>query len=123
LRRRFMKKAASILLVALMAAATLSGCQSAGASSDVIRIGVFEPLTGDNAAGGELEVQGIELANALYPEVLGKKVELVKVDNKSDKAEAATAAARLVEQDKVNAIIGSWGSSLSMAAGNIVKDA
>ena len=33
----------------------------------------------------------------------------------------ATAAARLVEKDKVTAIIGSWGSSLSMAAGDIVR--
>ena len=56
-------------------------------ADDVIKIGVFEPLTGANAAGGELEKEGIELANKLYPEVLGKKVELVVVDNKSDKAE------------------------------------
>jgi branched-chain amino acid transport system substrate-binding protein len=111
------------MLTALLFVSVLPGCQSSGTNPDVIKIGVFEPLTGDNAGGGELEVEGVKLANELFPEVLGKKVELVIVDNKSDKAEAATAAARLVEQDKVNAIIGSWGSSLSMAAGNIVKDA
>ena len=88
---------------------------------EVIKIGVFEPITGANAAGGQLEVEGVKLANKLYPEVLGIKVELVVADNKSDKVEAATAAARLVEKDKVTAIIGSWGSSLSMAAGDIVK--
>lgn len=88
---------------------------------DVIKIGVFEPITGANAAGGQLEVEGVKLANKLYPEVLGRKVELVVADNKSDKVEAATAAARLVEKDKVTAIIGSWGSSLAMAAGDIVK--
>lgn len=43
-------------------------------------------------------------------------------DNKSDKAEAANVAARLIEKDKVKVILGSYGSSLSMAAGNIVKD-
>ena len=90
-------------------------------AANTIKIGVFEPMTGANAAGGELEVEGVKLANKLYPEVLGKKVELVIADNKSDKVEAATAAARLVEKDKVTAIIGSWGSSLSMAAGDIVK--
>ncbi len=94
-----------------------------GAASNIIKIGVFEPMTGANAAGGELEVEGIKLANQLYPTVLGKKIELVIADNKSDKVEAATAAARLVEKDKVVAIIGSWGSSLSMAAGDIVKNA
>jgi len=95
----------------------------AGGDNDVIRIGVFEPMTGANAAGGALEVEGAKLANELYPEVLGKRVELVIVDNKSDVVEAASAAARLIERDKVTAIIGSWGSGLSMAAGDAVRDA
>ncbi|MEG1448941.1 MAG: ABC transporter substrate-binding protein, partial [Oscillospiraceae bacterium] len=88
----------------------------------VIKIGVFQPLTGANAAGGELEVEGIKLANKLYPEVLGKKIELVVVDNKSDKTESASAVARLIEKDKVSVILGSWGSGNSIAAGNLVKD-
>ncbi|AEC02103.1 ABC transporter substrate-binding protein [Parasphaerochaeta coccoides] len=91
--------------------------------SDVIKIGVFEPMTGANAAGGIMELEGIQLANELYPTVLGKKVELIIVDNKSDKVEAANAATRLVEKDKVNVVLGSWGSSLSMAAGPIVEEA
>lgn len=109
-----------ILCLALTALIAASGCGQKQAA-DVIKIGVFEPMTGANAGGGQLEVDGIKLANQLYPEVLGKKVELVIADNKSDKVEAATAAARLVEREKVTAIIGSWGSSLSMAAGDIVK--
>lgn len=91
--------------------------------SEVIKIGVFEPMTGANAAGGALEIEGIKLANKLYPEVLGKKVELVIVDNKSDKVEAANAVRRLVDKEQVPIILGSWGSSFSMAAGPIVKDA
>lgn len=115
-----MKRTVLILLAIFMISAlVLTGCGEK--TSDVIKIGVFEPITGANAAGGQLEVEGIKLANQLYPEVLGKKVELVIADNKSDKVEAATAAARLVEKEKVTAIIGSWGSSLSMAAGDIVK--
>ena len=77
-------------------------------ASDVIKVGVFLPLTGDNAAGGELELRGIKLANKLHPEVLGKKIELVVADNKSDKAEAASVAARLIEKDKVSVITGQW---------------
>lgn len=93
------------------------------AAGDTIKVGVFLPLTGDNAAGGELELRGIKLANKLHPEVLGKKVQLVVADNKSDKAEAASVAARLIEKDKVCTILGTYGSSLAMAAGNIVKEA
>ena len=128
-----MKKLLSLTLVVVMALSLLTGCAkpapapsgepAAPAEEDVIKIGVFEPLTGANAAGGELELEGIELAHQLYPEALGKKVELIVVDNKSDKVEAATAAARLVEKEKVVAIIGSWGSSLAMAAGDVVRNA
>lgn len=120
-----MRKVVSIVLCVLLALTLSTGCSQgnqAAPAADVIKIGVFEPLTGANAAGGELEVEGMKLANELYPEVLGKKVELVIVDNKSDKAEAANAAIRLIEKEKVTAIIGSWGSSLSMAAGGPVLE-
>ncbi len=88
---------------------------------EVIKIGVFEPLTGANAAGGALEKEGIELAKKLHPEVLGKKVEVVYVDNKSDKVEAANAATRLIDQEKVSVIVGSWGSGFSISAGEVIK--
>jgi branched-chain amino acid transport system substrate-binding protein len=123
-----MKRKISLLLaIAIITTFSLAGCSKsdlkANVDSDVIKIGVFEPMTGANAAGGELEVEGVKLANKIYPTVLGKKVELVYADNKSDKVEAASAASNLVEQEHVNAIIGSWGSGLSMAAGDIVQDA
>ncbi len=120
-----MKKRLSLLLLSLvLIGSSLVGCNKStetGGSSDVIKIGVFEPMTGANAAGGEMTVEGIKLANEAKPEVLGKKVELIIVDNKSDKVESANAVSRLIEKDEVVAIIGSYGSSLSMAAGDIVK--
>ncbi len=125
------KKIAIVLSASLLLLSVLTGCgnstgggkTSQGAASDVIKIGVMESLTGANAGGGELEKKGIELAHKLYPEVNGKKIELIVDDNKSDKVEAATVATRLVDNVKVSAIIGSYGSSLSMAAGSIVKAA
>ncbi|SDH49515.1 ABC transporter substrate-binding protein [Propionivibrio dicarboxylicus] len=120
-----MKKIFSLLtLAAIMAAGvSLTGCSNSGSSSDVIKIGVFEPLTGANGAGGADEHDGIKLANKLFPTVLGKKVQLVVVDNKSDKVEAANAATVLAQKEKVNAVIGSWGSSLSMSGGPIFAEA
>lgn len=126
--RRVNKKWVILLVAVMIASLAVTGCgqkatdKTAG-QSDVIKVGVYEPLTGTNAAGGQMTLEGIKLANQLYPEVLGKKVELVVVDNKSDKAEAANAVARLVDQDKVNVIIGSYGSSVSMAGGPVAKDA
>ena len=121
-----MKKLLSVMLASAVVMGALAGCggekKQESAKSDTVRIGVFLPLTGDNAAGGELELRGIKLANKMHPEVLGKKVELIVADNKSDKAEAASVAARLIEKDKVTTLLGTYGSSLAMAAGNIVKE-
>ena len=66
---------------------------SAYAAEEVIKIGVYEPLTGQNAFGGQLTVEGIQLARA-GSRGAGQKVELVIVDNKSDKVEAANAVKR-----------------------------
>ena len=124
-----MKKLLSVLLASAVMIGAMTGCggdkkkDEKKAAGDTIKVGVFLPLTGDNAAGGELELRGFKLANKLHPEVLGKKVQLVVADNKSDKAEAASVAARLIEKDKVCTILGTYGSSLAMAAGNIVKEA
>ena len=125
-----MKKFVSAMLAMAVSAALIAGCGGGDKKADkgsgggnTVKVGVFLPLTGDNAAGGELELRGIKLANKLHPEVNGKKIELVVADNKSDKAEAANVAARLIEKDKVKVILGTYGSSLAMAAGNIVRDA
>lgn len=113
-----MKRTVGLLLLVLVLASA-----SVVSAAEVIKIGVFEPMTGANAAGGEMTVEGIELALELKGEVLGRKVEIIVVDNKSDKVEAANAVSRLIEKDNVVAIIGSYGSSLSMAAGDIVNRA
>jgi branched-chain amino acid transport system substrate-binding protein len=88
-----------------------------------IVIGVYLPVTGAFAAGGQMELEGIEFAHKLHPEVLGKPVRLVFCDNKSDKVEAATCMSRLIEREKVHAVLGSYGSSLSIAGGEIAEAA
>jgi branched-chain amino acid transport system substrate-binding protein len=89
------RKHIALLTLLAMLAMTIVGCgggsdqdKSGDKANDVIKIGVYEPLTGTNAAGGQMTMEGIELANKLYPTVLGKKIELVTVDNKSEKQEA-----------------------------------
>ncbi len=106
-------------LCAAFALCVLAAAQAAAA--DNIKIGVYLPLTGDNAFGGQLELEGVQLAHKEFPEVLGRKVDLVVVDNKSDKVEAANAVTRLIELEKVNGIIGTYGSSLAMAGGEVAE--
>ena len=93
------------------------------AAPEEIVIGVYEPMTGAQAAGGELTMQGVNLAHEQHKEVLGTPIRLVLVDNRSDKAESATAMTRLIEQEGAIAVIGSYGSSNSMAGGEVSEKA
>lgn len=112
-------------LKSLFTATCLSLLVTAGAAfaAEPIKIGVYLPLTGQNAFGGQLELDGVKLAHAQMPEVLGRKVELIIVDNKSDKVEAANAVTRLTAKDQVLGIIGTYGSSLAMAGGEVAEKA
>ena len=90
--------------------------------SATIQIGVYEPMTGADSKEGELEVEGIELAHELYPNVNGKIIELVYGDNSSDIYAAETAIKDLIAK-KPTVILGSYGSAYSLAAGEYVQDA
>lgn len=89
---------------------------------DTIRIGVFEPMSGSDKEGGELESRGIELAHQLYPEAAGKKIELVYADNKSDIDTAETAMADLMKKQPL-AVLGSYGSIYSLIANSYLEAA
>ena len=101
---------------------TLAMATSAVAA-EPIKIGVYLPLTGQNAFGGQLELEGVQLAHKEMSKVIGRDVELVVVDNKSDKVEAANAVKRLTARDKVAGIIGTYGSSLALAGGEVAEAA
>ncbi len=130
---KFKKILTCVLCVALVA--SLGGCTTydnfkhafidGGANDDTqtIKIGVFEPLTGEHKAQGQDEVNGIELANELYPEVCGKKVELVYADNKSDIYTGQTAIEELISANSPSVILGSYGETLTLIAGKAAKAA
>ena len=98
-------------------------CATGSLAAEPIKIGVYLPLTGQNAFGGQLELEGVRLAQKAVPTILNRPVEIVVVDNKSDKVEAANAVKRLTAQDKVVGIIGSYGSSLALAGGEVAEKA
>lgn len=122
-----MKKFLALMLTLLLAMSMLAGCGgSSSGGGDTIKIGVFEPASGDNGPGGKQETLGIEYANSIQPtvEIGGKeyKVELQIVDNESDNAKAVTAAQELVSKG-VSVILGSYGSGVSIAAADVFTDA
>lgn len=125
-----MKKLLAILLV-LTLALSFAACgtpstdnggndaEQPSSGNPVVKIGVFEPASGDNGAGGKQETLGVEYANSVSPtvEINGTvyDVELVKVDNESSNDKAASAASTLVSAG-VSVVLGSYGSGVSIAA-------
>jgi branched-chain amino acid transport system substrate-binding protein len=100
----------------------LFGISGLGMAQDAVKIGAFLPMTGGVAAYGDMEWSGIQVAHDMEPTVLGKKIDLVLVDTKSDKIEAANAVSLLVEKEKVVGILGEAISGNSMA-GNPISEA
>lgn len=92
-------------------------------AAENIKIGGWLPMTGAVAAYGQDAWAGIRVAMEMNPNVLGKKVEVVVADTKSDKIEAANAMSRLIEKDKVMAVIGEMISGDTMAGGPIAEKA
>ncbi len=105
---------------------TTSTVTGTAVEGTTIYVGVFEPTTGENGGGGMQEVLGARYANQLYPTVdidgTTYDIELVEVDNQSDKAAAVTAAQSLISKNVV-AVIGSYGSGVSIAAGETFANA
>ena len=121
-----MKKFLALVLAMLMVF-SLCACGNGGDSGEkVVKIGVFEPITGQNGAGGKQEVLGMQYANAQNPtvEIGGEtyKVELVIADNESTTDKAASAASQLVAQG-VSIVLGTYGSNVAIAGSNTFKEA
>lgn len=88
------------------------------AAQDVIKIGVTQPLTGAFAASGNYVAQGAKIAEDYVNKaggVLGRKIQLVVEDNKSNPTEAVATAEKLIARDKVPVLMGAWSSTLTLA--------
>ena len=119
------------LILALVMALSLVACGGDGSDNKddgakVVKIGVFEPQTGDNGAGGKQEILGMQYANYVQPtvEIGGEtyEVKLEIVDNRTSAENGPSAASELVNRD-VSIVLGSYGSGVSIAGGTVFEEA
>jgi branched-chain amino acid transport system substrate-binding protein len=118
------KRVGGFALAFILVLSLLTGCT--GGSSKTIKIGHAASLTGDNSVFGQSEATGLKIAVEEVNKkggILGKQVELISVDTRSDPAEAANAVRRLVDQEKVNFVLGPSQSGSTLAATPIVTAA
>ena len=117
---------ALVMSLSLVACGGGSEGESSEGGEKVVKIGVFEPQTGDNGAGGKQEILGMQYANYVQPTVqIGGETYEVKleiVDNRTSAENGPSAAAELVNRD-VSIVLGSYGSGVSMAGGKVFEEA
>jgi branched-chain amino acid transport system substrate-binding protein len=107
------------VVVALFLTATTAG------AADTIRIGMLAPLTGPAAADGLSAQNSVKLAlERVNAEggLLGKKVELVGYDDRADAKESVALSRKLIEQDKVVAVVGGSYSTPMRAVAPIYQE-
>ena len=109
--------------VAIIIAGTFVSCDK---SSKTFNLGGVAPATGEAATFGIASHNGFDLAGAEWNAkggVLGKQIKLSFADDKGDPAEGATVFTKLIEQDKVSAIVGTVMSKVSLAGAPICQNA
>ena len=104
----------------LIAALVLAACTATGArSQEAIKIGGLLETSGFIASLGQPGLEGAMLAveqiNAKGG-IAGKKLELININTESDNTKTVSAVKRLIEQDKVAAIVGPMNSGSSFAS-------
>ena len=131
--KRILALALTLVMVLSLAAcggsdtpASDAGGDTSDSGNPVVRIGVFEPQTGDNGAGGKQEILGMQYANYVQPTVTidgtTYDVKLEIVDNRTTPENGPSAAAELMNRD-VSVVLGSYGSGVSSAGGAVFEEA
>ncbi|MDF2569808.1 MAG: hypothetical protein K0R55_1412, partial [Sporomusa sp.] len=115
---------AAVVAVMMFMTGMLAGC--GGLASNDIKIGILNEMTGGNATFGTSSANGAKMAikeaNAKGG-VLGKQIQAVIADNKSEPSESANAMTKLATQDKVVAVTGMFASSNAIAASSVAESA
>ncbi len=119
-----MRRLMLLLVAAVLSCGMLFASGSSESDSTVVKVGIFEPASGDNGAGGKQETLGIQFANQVTPTVtidgVEYTVQLVQADNESSNDRAASAAATLINAGSA-VVLGSYGSGVSIAGSDTFR--
>ena len=87
-----------------------------------LKVGFITSLSGPVSSLGIPYQKGIKAAEAFLPEVAGKKVQVIQLDDASDPSTAARNARKLIDEDKVDVIIGTAGSPGALAIAAVARE-
>lgn len=112
-------RAATVVLAVTAGAAAVAG----SAMAADLKVGLSVSLSGPNSSLGVPYAKGMEAAKAYRPEVDGRKIQLIVLDDGSDPTNAARNARKLVEEDKVDVLMGTSGVPSAIAMAQVGRDA
>ena len=95
-------------------------------AGDTIKVGVYVDLTGQTSSFGKSTKNGIELATEEINKnggIDGKKLQLIIEDDQGRPEQAKTVVSKLINQDKVNVVLGEVASTNSLAAAPVAQEA
>ena len=117
-----MKSVVQSLMRCALATAITAGLTSVAVAAD-LKIGLSVSLSGPNSSLGVPYAKGMEAAIAYKPEINGRKVQLIVLDDGSDPTTAGRNARKLVEEDKVDVLMGTSGVPAAIAMAQVGRDA
>jgi branched-chain amino acid transport system substrate-binding protein len=108
--------------IRLAAAAALATAFTASAWAADLKVGLSVSLSGPNSSLGIPYSKGMQAALAYKPEVNGRKIQLVVLDDNSDPSTAGRNARKLIEEDKCDVIMGTSGVPAALAMAQVAKE-
>jgi len=94
-----------------------------GAFAADLKVGLSVSLSGPNSSLGVPYAKGMQAALAYKPEVNGRKIQLIVLDDGSDPTTAGRNARKLVEEEKVDVLMGTSGVPAAIAMAQVGRDA
>jgi len=96
---------------------------AAGSLAADLKVGLSVSLSGPNSSLGVPYAKGMQAALAYRPEINGRKIQLIVLDDGSDPTTAGRNARKLIEEDKVDVIMGTSGAPSAIAMAQVGRDA
>ncbi|MEW6730583.1 MAG: ABC transporter substrate-binding protein [Acidobacteriota bacterium] len=135
MREKFFCKMLLVMLLNILLIAGLNACEkkddskesttNTSTQSNTIKIGEYGALTGRIANFGISTKNGVKLAQEEYNKaggLLGKQIEVIVEDDRSQQQEAKSAVQKLIDKDRVIAVLGEVASTNSIAGGTVCQE-
>src|SRR3954451_18598976 len=106
---------------ALLAASLALGLAGAESAAD-LKVGLSVSLSGPNSSLGVPYAKGMQAAVAYRPEINGRKVQLIVLDDNSDPTTAGRNARKLIEEEKCDVIMGTSGVPAAIAMAQVARE-